>query len=63
MFLFFMILALVFLIAGGVGLFYTFTNLVSSDPVWVIGIIAFGTFTLVGVAVLIFLALFNQEFD
>jgi hypothetical protein len=63
MFLFFMIMALIFLIAGGVGLFYTFVNLVSSDPLWVFGVIAFGTFAVVGVAVLIFLAMYNQEFD
>ena len=63
MFLFFMIMALIFLIAGGVGLFYTFVNLVSSDPLWVFGIIAFGTFAVVGLAVLIFLAIYNQEFD
>ncbi len=63
MFLFFMIMALIFLIAGGVGLFYTFANLVSSDPLWVFGVIAFGTFAVVGVAVLIFLAMYNQEFD
>ena len=63
MFLFFMILALVFLVAGGAGLFYTFVNLTSGDPLWVFGLIAFGTFALVGVAVLVFLAAFNQEFD
>lgn len=63
MFLFFMIMALLFLISGGIGLFYTFTNLVSSDPLWVFGLIAFGTFAVIGLAVLIFLAMFNQEFD
>jgi hypothetical protein len=63
MFLFFMILALIFLIAGGVGLFYTFVNLTGGEPLWVFGIIVFGTFTIVGLAVLVFLGLFNQEFD
>jgi hypothetical protein len=63
MFVFFMILALIFLVAGGVGLFYTFVNLTTGDPLWVFGIIAFGTFTIVGLAVLVFLGAFNQEFD
>ena len=63
MFLFFMIMALIFLIAGGVGLFYTFVNLASGDPLWVFGVIAFGTFAVVGLAVLVFLAMYNQEFD
>jgi hypothetical protein len=63
MFLFFMIMALIFLIAGGVGLFYTFVNLASGDPLWVFGIITFGTFAIVGLAVLVFLAIYNQEFD
>jgi len=63
MFLLFMIIALIFLIAGGAGLFYTFVNLTSADPAWVIGVIAFGTFTLIGLAALIFLALFNTEFE
>jgi hypothetical protein len=63
MFLFFMIIALIFLIAGGVGLFYTFVNLVSSDPLWVFGLITFGTFAIVGLGVLVFLALFNTEFE
>jgi hypothetical protein len=58
-----MLVGLLFLIAGGAGLFYTFANLLSSDPLWVIGIIVFATFTLFGLGLLVFLALFNQEFD
>ena len=57
------ILALIFLIAGGVGLFYTFVNLTSGDPLWVFGLITFGAFALVGLGVLVFLALFNTEIE
>ena len=63
MLLFFMLMALVFLIAGGVGLFYVNVNLGSGSAVWVVGNIAFGVFTFVGLALIVFLALFNQEFD
>jgi len=63
MFVFFMILALIFLIAGGIGLFYTNVNLGAGSTLWVFGNITFGVFTIVGIAVLIFLALFNKEFD
>lgn len=63
MFIFFMFMALVFLIAGGVGLFYVNVNLGSGSPVWMVGNITFGVFTFVGLALIVFLALFNQEFD
>jgi hypothetical protein len=63
MFLFVMIFGLIFLVAGGVGVFYVNTNLTSSAPIWVIGNITFGTFILVGIGILIFLAIFNAEFD
>jgi hypothetical protein len=63
MFVFFMILALIFLIAGGVGLFYTNINLAAGSHLWIYGNITYGTFTVVGIATLIFMALFNAEFD
>jgi len=63
MFIFFMVLALIFLIAGGIGLFYTNVNLGTSSPVWMFGNIAFGTFTFVGAITLIFMALFGHEMD
>ena len=63
MFVFFMLMALVFLIAGGVGLFYVNVNLGSGSSVWFVGNLTFGVFTFVGIALIIFLALFNQEFD
>lgn len=63
MFLFFMLLALIFLIAGGFGLFYTNINLVSGSHYWIHGNITYGTFTVVGIAILIFMALFGSEIE
>ena len=63
MFIFFMILALIFLVAGGIGLFYTNINLVSGTHLWIFGNITFSTFTVVGIGILIFMGLFNKEFE
>jgi hypothetical protein len=63
MFIFFMILGLIFLISGGVGLFYTNINLAAGSHYWVIGNITFSTFIIVGGAALIFMAIFNREFE
>jgi hypothetical protein len=63
MLLFFMIIALIFLIAGGIGLFHVNANLGAGTNLWIYGNITFGVFAFVGIALIIFLALFNQEFD
>lgn len=63
MFVFFMIIALIFLISGGVGLFYTNINLASGTHLWIFGNITFGTFTVIGIGALVFMALFNKEFE
>ena len=63
MFLLFMVIGLVFLIAGGVGLFMTNVNMAVGSDTWIIGNITFSTFTVIGVLVLIFMAIFNTEFD
>jgi hypothetical protein len=63
MLIFFMILGLIFLLSGGFGLFYTNTHVISGTVLWVFGNITFGTFVVFGVAILIFLAFFNAEFD
>jgi len=63
MFIFFMILALIFLIAGGIGLFHTNINLVAGSNLWIFGNITFGTFTIVGIGILVFMGLFNKEFE
>lgn len=63
MFLLFMIFGLVFLVSGGIGLFYTNTNLAAWTSLWVFGNLTFGTFALIGVLILIFMAFYNVEFD
>lgn len=63
MFIAFLILGLVFLIAGGVGLFYTNVNLAAGSHLWIIGNITFSTFTVAGLGVLVFMGLFNREFE
>jgi hypothetical protein len=63
MFIAFLILGLVLLIGGGVGLFYTNINLAAGSHIWVIGNITFSTLTVVGIGVLIFMGLFNREFE
>jgi hypothetical protein len=63
MFIFFMIMALIFLVAGGIGLFHVNVNLNSASNLWMYGNITFGTFTVIGIGILIFLAIFNTEFE
>jgi hypothetical protein len=62
MLIYFLILGLVFLVTGGVGLFYVNTNDLA-ETIQFIGNLAFGTFTFFGLAILVFLAIFNAEFD
>lgn len=61
----FILFALVFLISGGVGLFYINTgdHLASGTPLFFLGNLGFGTFLAIGVLLLIFIAFFNTEFD
>ncbi len=63
MLIFFLIMAIIFLVAGGIGLFHVNANLGAGTNLWIYGNITFGVFTIVGIALIIFLALFNQEFD
>lgn len=63
MFLFTMLLGLIFLVAGGGGLFYTLVYIPGGSELWVVALIVFGVFAVVGIALLIFLALFNTEFE
>lgn len=62
MLIYFLILGLVFLVTGGVGLFYVNTHELA-ETIQFIGNLAFGTFTFFGLAILVFLAIFNAEFD
>ncbi len=59
----FLILALIFLIGGGAGLFYVNVNMVPGTDLWICGNIAFGVFVAVGFVIIIFMAIFNAEFD
>ncbi len=63
MFLYILILGLIFLVAGGIGLFHVNVNLISGTDLWIYGNITFGVFTLVGIMIIIFLAIFNAEID
>ena len=63
MFIFLLIFGLIFLIAGGFGLFHVNINLASGDELRFYANIIFGVFTLVGVMIIVFLALFNAEID
>jgi hypothetical protein len=63
MLIFFLILGIIFLVSGGIGLFYTNANLEAWSTLWVFGNLTFGTFALFGLAIIIFLAIYNTEFD
>jgi hypothetical protein len=65
MLIFFVIFGLVFLISGGVGLFYinTANHVASGTALFFLGNLGFGTVALIGVMILIFIAIFNAEFD
>lgn len=63
MLIFFLVIALVFLVSGGVGLFYTNVNVGAGTTLWVLGNLGFGTFVFFGLAIIVFMAIFNAEFD
>lgn len=63
MYLLVMIFGFVLLVAGGVGLFVTNTNAVVGSLNWTQGNITFATFTVVGIGILIFLAIFGSEIE
>jgi len=63
MFVFLLILALIFLIGGGVGLFYTNVNLAAGSHYWMHGNITYGTFTAVGIVTLVFMVLLGSEIE
>ena len=60
---FFMIIGLVSLISGSIGLFYTNLNFAIGSPFMVYGNLTFGTFAFLGLAIIVFLVLFNSEFE
>jgi hypothetical protein len=58
-----MVIGLIFLISGGVGLFFVNVNMAVGDHTWIIGNITFSVFLVIGFLVLVFMAIFNTEFD
>ncbi len=65
MIILFIVLALIFLASGGVGLFYvnTASHVAHDNPLFFLGNLGFGTFLAIGLLILIFIAIFNAEFD
>lgn len=63
MFFIIMIIGLIFLIAGGVGLFVTNVNGIVGTLNWMQGNIVFATFTIVGIVILVFLLIFGSEVE
>jgi hypothetical protein len=63
MFLLFMVIGLVLLVAGGVGLFAVNLNMAVGADTWIIGNITFSTFTVLGALVLLFMGIFNRDID
>ncbi|MFC2041082.1 hypothetical protein ACFLTY_02020 [Chloroflexota bacterium] len=63
MFLLLLILALIFDVAGVIGLIFTFSTWDAGSAQWIQGIITFGTFTAVGLVSLAFLFMFPQEIE
>jgi hypothetical protein len=65
MIILFVLMGLVFLVSGGVGLFYinTAERVVSGTPLFFLGNLGSATFLVIGVLILFFIAFFNREFD
>jgi len=63
MFLFFLFIALILLIAGGAGLFVVNTTYVAMHTEWILGNITSGVFTLLGLGIIVFLTLFSSEIE
>jgi len=64
MIIFFILVGLVFLASGGVGLFYINTagHVASGTALFFLGNLGFGTLALIGILILLFIGIFNQEF-
>ena len=65
MLIFFLLLGLIFLVSGGIGLFYVNTgaHVASGTALFFLGNLGFSTFLVFGLLIIIFLAFFNREFD
>jgi len=58
-----MIIGLLLLIAGATGIFLTFTNFASGSPYWIQGNLTYGTFTAVGLVIIVLLTITGPEFE
>jgi hypothetical protein len=56
-------IGLFLILAGGVGLFVTNTNLAFGDTLWIQGIITYGVFTIIGIAIVICIIISGPEVD
>ena len=65
MLIFFTIFGLIILASGGIGLFYinTADHVASGTALFFLGNLGFGTLTFIGIMILIFVGLFNADFD
>jgi hypothetical protein len=65
MIILFIVLSLVFLASGGIGLFYinTADHVAHGTALFFLGNLGFATFLAIGVLILIFIAIFNADFD
>lgn len=56
-------IGLFLILAGGIGLFVTTTNLALGDTLWIQGIITYGVFTIIGIAIVICIMISGPEVD
>lgn len=56
-------IGLFLILAGGIGLFVTNTNLAFGDILWIQGNITYGVFTIIGIAIVICIIISGPEVD
>jgi hypothetical protein len=57
------IIGLLLLIVGGIGLFFTFTNFAFGSPEIIQGSLTYGTFTVIGIIILVMLSIMGPELE
>jgi hypothetical protein len=58
-----LMIGLLLFIAGGIGLFFSYTSFALGSPEWIQGNLTYGTFTSIGLVMLILLIFAGPEFD
>ncbi len=58
-----MIIGLLLLITGVTGIFLTFINFAMGNPYWIQGNLTYGTFTAVGLVIIVLLVIMGPEFE